>query len=220
MSRKIVLILGLILWSVASLALDMYTKAGLIASAYTREYGTMFSHLTMLGGAQNFLNITIGYWLAMLDVMFFSDFSTNFLITMIITGFIIGLFTRSGSGGFAMGYYISFTAGTLLYISYLLANFDITLLPYTNYGLFVLIAQYIYPIVANGTILGFFASLGGKLTKPKKRGKSKEEIEQLIHRAERTCPNCGAKIDSSAIFCSICGTELEKIEVEEVTPEI
>ena len=220
MSRKILVIVGLILWSFASFALDMYTKAGLIAKAYSEDYGALFSHLTVLSGAQEFLNISIGYWLAALHVMFFNDFSRNFLITLIITGLVIGFITRSGSGGFAMGFYISITTGILLYLSYLLANFDVELLPYTDYGLFVLIAQYIYPMVANGVVLGFFAGIGGRFTKPKKRGKTREEIEQLMKRAERVCPSCGAKIDSSAIFCSICGAELEKIEVEEVAPEI
>ena len=220
MSRKILVVIGLVLWSIASFTLDIYTKAGMIAKAYTDEYGALFSHLTILGSAQEILNMTIGYWLATLHVVFFNDFSRNFLIALIVTGFVIGLITRSGSGGFAMGFYVSITAGILLYLSYLLANFDVSLLPYTDYGLFVLIGQYIYPIVANGVVLGFFAGIGGKLTKPKKREKTKEEIEQLVKQAERVCPNCGAKIDSSAIFCSICGTELEKIEIEEITPEI
>jgi len=153
--------------------------------------------------------------LGALHVLFWNDYSNIYIAIWIGIGIIIGGLIRKGGKGFVYGFYLSGLMMIILYAVTLLIK-DETYLPHTPLGEFYFIVYFLYPLVANGLLCGFGGLIAGRITRKGVLGLSKEMVEQLIQKAERTCPKCGAKIESSAIFCSVCGANLESLNENKI----
>jgi len=153
--------------------------------------------------------------LGALHILFWNDYSNIYIAIWIGIGLVIGGLIRKSGKGFVYGFYLSGLMMIILYAVTLLIKGE-TYLPHTALGEFYFIVYFLYPLVANGLLCGFGGLIAGRITKKGALGLSKEMIEQLIQKAERICPKCGAKIESSAIFCSVCGASLESLDENKI----
>lgn len=199
--KKVALIIGLIL----SIFLTLFLFPDKVQAAST-QYSALN---TLIGFSIPYLTEILGA----LNVIFWHDYSYTIIGAWILIGLVVGAATRKGSTGFSYGFYMATLIAAILYVI-AVTIYDSQYLPYTPYGEFNFIVYFVYPAVVNGVLCGFGGMIGGRVTKKGIRGLSEKEIQELIQKAERVCPKCGAKIDSSAIFCSNCGYAFESKEIE------
>ena len=172
-------------------------------------FNTVYDGVDAFTGASFSSMSFIGFIEALMYTLLFTDMGYSMLVIWIVIGITLGLLARGSMNGFVTGFFVPIVAFVIYYIG-LMVN---------GYFLFITIAldmktlfsELIVPILSIGFLVGFGGLIGGHFRPVPDVEVSKEVLQRLEKLIPRKCPNCGAVIHSSALYCSECGTELPEL---------